>query len=286
MAIDRTAFNALVDDTGVGNGSIWDKSAIQTVLLDPIDAAIVAGGGTAAIQTTTSTGTVNNFGATVARRLVLRCNNASLLTLTGIQFSGSDGDVIDVVSVGAGQVDLAHQDAGSTAGYRLINFATSGKTSLAAGSGTARYVYDGTTSRWRLLIHDQGAWITPAYAAGDFTGGGSMTWTVDSGDVSAYAYWLKGRTLIVRWKLGTTSIGGTLNTIVQIKIPGGFSGVTSTTSGHMYGQGGVFANLSGAIVDTGAPTQIQLYTANFGAANYAASTNTSSFYGSIPIEVS
>jgi len=38
MPINRAPFNALVDDTGTGlTGSIWNKAAIQSVLLDPID---------------------------------------------------------------------------------------------------------------------------------------------------------------------------------------------------------------------------------------------------------
>jgi hypothetical protein len=41
MPINRAPFNALVDDDGSNTvGSLWNKSAIQTVLLDPIDAAI------------------------------------------------------------------------------------------------------------------------------------------------------------------------------------------------------------------------------------------------------
>ncbi len=40
MPINRAPFNALVDDTGTGlTGSIWNKAAIKSVLLDPIDAA-------------------------------------------------------------------------------------------------------------------------------------------------------------------------------------------------------------------------------------------------------
>lgn len=43
MPIDRTAFNALADDDGSNTtGSVWDKDAIEDVLLDPIDAAIAA----------------------------------------------------------------------------------------------------------------------------------------------------------------------------------------------------------------------------------------------------
>ena len=42
MAIDRTPFNALVDDDGSNLvGTIWNKAAIQGVLLDPIDTAIL-----------------------------------------------------------------------------------------------------------------------------------------------------------------------------------------------------------------------------------------------------
>jgi hypothetical protein len=41
MSIDRTNYNALVDDDGSNTvGSIWNKQAIKNVLLDPIDAAI------------------------------------------------------------------------------------------------------------------------------------------------------------------------------------------------------------------------------------------------------
>jgi len=43
MAIDRGPWNALVDDDGSNlTGSIWNKAAIKTVILDPTDAAIVA----------------------------------------------------------------------------------------------------------------------------------------------------------------------------------------------------------------------------------------------------
>jgi len=38
MAIDRAPWNALVDDDGSNLvGSVWNKAAIKTVLLDPID---------------------------------------------------------------------------------------------------------------------------------------------------------------------------------------------------------------------------------------------------------
>ena len=45
MAIDRTAFNALVDDTGDNlTGTVLTKAVVETVLLDPMDAALALGG--------------------------------------------------------------------------------------------------------------------------------------------------------------------------------------------------------------------------------------------------
>jgi hypothetical protein len=40
VAINRAPFNALIDDNGTGlTGSVWNKAAIQGVILDPVDAA-------------------------------------------------------------------------------------------------------------------------------------------------------------------------------------------------------------------------------------------------------
>jgi hypothetical protein len=48
MAINRAPWTALVDDDGSNlTGSIWNKAAIKTVLLDPIDAQISTGTWTA-----------------------------------------------------------------------------------------------------------------------------------------------------------------------------------------------------------------------------------------------
>lgn len=44
MAIDRTAYNALVNDDGSNTvGTVWSKTSIKDVLLDPIDTAIAIG---------------------------------------------------------------------------------------------------------------------------------------------------------------------------------------------------------------------------------------------------
>jgi hypothetical protein len=53
MAINRAPFNALVDDDGSGaSGSVWDKSKIASVILDPIDALLTEGGWTVQLTST------------------------------------------------------------------------------------------------------------------------------------------------------------------------------------------------------------------------------------------
>jgi hypothetical protein len=97
------------------------------------------------IQTTTSTGTQNNFAQTATRRLVLYANNATALTITGLT-AGSDGDQIDLISIGAGALTLSAQNASSTAANRLITM-TGGDLLVSS----ARLQYDSTTARWRVL---------------------------------------------------------------------------------------------------------------------------------------
>lgn len=223
MSINRTAYNALLDDDGSNTvGSAWTKTAIKDVLLDPIDTAIICQGVT---QTTTSTGTVNDFALSTGAAL-LRLNNASLLTLTGMT-AGLDGQVLDLVSIGAGRVDLMNLNTGSSSANRIIN-PISGTISLSPNSGRCRLRYDGTTGQWRVLEHEQGAWITPTFSAGNFAGNGSMTWTVGSGDVQNFSYHLRGRTLRVVVYVGTTTVGGTLSTALVITIPASFTAVGST----------------------------------------------------------
>lgn len=279
MPINRTAYNALVDDSGLGtDGSLWDKTAIKDVLLDPIDVAISAGGSSE--ETLTTTGTQTALAPTAT---FVRLNNASLLTIQGI-VAGAAGQRKTFVSVGAGQVDIANEHASATAANRITNQVT-GTISLAPGTGRVDLIYDATSARWKVIEHEQGAWIAPAYAAGDFTASGSMTWTVDAGDVEVYRYWLKGRSLVVNWVIVSSTVGGTLSTSLQIKVPGGFSVANQATNGMMYKDGAAAFAFAAAWASSATPTKIQLYTAGFGSTNWAATTNNTFTYGEMVIEV-
>lgn len=216
---------------------------------------------TSAAVTSTATGTQNDFGPSLPNHTVLRLNNASLLTITGLA-GGYDGQRVTLVSIGAGQVDLAHQSGSSTAANRLINIATTGPTSLAPGSGTAEYVYDGTSARWRLVRHDQGAWLAPATPT--FGGNGAQTWTGVTGTAS---YLLSGRMLFWSFDYSGT-VGGTPNTTLTITYPAGFNAGTPTQFG-LYNE---ITDARPGLYQTNASTMIGLFTDSSAGTNWTAGT--------------
>lgn len=65
------------------------------------------------------------------------------------------------------------------------------------------------------------AWTDVPFSAGNFTAGGSMTWTVGSGDVIRNAYRVLGKTLIWQVQLDTTTVGGTPANALKIAVPTG-----------------------------------------------------------------
>lgn len=189
-------------------------------------------------QTTTSTGTQNNFDLN-GRNTVLRCNNASLLTLTGftvLTAAPQAGDRVTVISINA-QVNFSHQ-TGSTAANQLFNFVTSGPTPILLGS--AVFVYDGTTSRWRLVNHIQGNWITPTFAAGNFTASGAMTWTVDAGDVAIQKYKVEGNTFTMALTVNTSSVGGVVASGLQVAVPNGYTTASDASNFLRVNDNGTF----------------------------------------------
>jgi hypothetical protein len=204
---------AAVNVTGAGSaGQVLTSNGASA---DPTFQANAALPG---VSTVTTTGNITALPLpTGSGNLVIYMNNATLATIQGIA-AGLSGQRLSIVSVGAGQVDCAHQNAGATAANRLINIATSGNTPLAAGTGSADFMYDATNSRWRLVTHEQGAWITPATPT--FSGNGSMTWTTVTVNLNRYK--LRGRDLTIQFDFNGTA-GGTPNTLLQFTLANGFT---------------------------------------------------------------
>lgn len=197
--------------------------------------------------------------------LTVRMDNATLSTIQGIA-PGLPFQRLTILSVGAGIVSLAHQNVSATAADRLINFVTSGVTMLAAGVGKAEFVYDDTTARWRLVVHEQGAFITPTFAAGDYTAQ-TGTWTVAG--AGAHQFLLEGRVLTFALSISGTTSG--TPAYVSITLPNGY-----TSAGDLYVPGYLHGNGAGAaemgIMNSAAAAGTTADFTRVGGANFGAGT--------------
>lgn len=229
----------------------------------------------------TTTGNIDDLDFT--NHSTIRMNNATLATIRGLK-AGKAGQKVTIISVGAGIVEFAHQNAGSVAANRLINFATSAPTRLAAGVGNATFQYDDVTDRWRLVDHNQGAFINQAYNAGDFTSQ-IGTWTVDAGDITTFAYYLAGRILTVTYYLDSTSISDAVSW-VGLNTPGGYlPALQMTIGGLMQFHAGVGPWAHGNSVTFSTTAVIRLYRHDFGATAWSVSTNNNSMRGTLSFPV-
>ncbi len=127
-----------------------------------------------------------------------------------------------------------------------------------------------------------GAWTTPAFDAANFTASGSMTWTVEAADVKTFSYLIIGKTMFLTVKLENTTVGGTPDTVLYIKIP-----ESKLAAKGAYGPYLSFDNNVGALGmwRTGAGIgNIYLYRNPAGDA-WSAVTNAACVYVSITVEI-
>lgn len=124
-------------------------------------------------------------------------------------------------------------------------------------------------------------WQTPTFAAGDFTANGAMTWTVDAGDVTTYAWRQDGKMMTVLITLATTTVGGTPNTQLQIKVPGGRTAAKRAINPCFILDNNV--RTTGYLDVAAGGTNITVNRTD--GANWTASTNLTYVYGQITFEV-
>lgn len=227
--------------------------------------SVPAGGGGSnefSVATTrTDTGAINNWAPGLSHNTFIRWNGSADGTLSGIA-GGTSGQVVTVRNITAAKVLYClHQSGLSSSGNKLKNDATSGATPIAAG-GFVTYTYDGTD--WHLTAHEQGSAIDVAFNAGDFTAP-TGTWTVTSGQVGYFYYWLRGRVLDIRVQVLSTTITGT-PAYLRVALPGGM------TAGHGSNTAASALSGGGFTVTVAAETVVRLYLP--GAAAYAAGSQT------------
>lgn len=269
IAALASANNGCLVTDGSGVPSI--SSTLPTAVKDNIRETVV---------TATDTGAVNNWAPGLAGHTLIEWNGASDAAITGLA-GGTTGQRVTVKNITTTKViTSAHQSGSSSAGNKFRNAATSGLTPVAAG-GWITYQYDGTD--WQLVNHEQGPWVTPTYAAGDYTAS-SGTFTVDAGDVLSNAYVLKGRTLTWAFQLDSASVSATPASL-RIKIPGGFTlgpnRVIASLSGNDNGAGAVpcFADFAAG------GTLVNVYHNAAASGTWATATNTTGIYGTVTVEV-
>src|SRR4029450_4583277 len=155
MAITRTPWT---DDDGTGTTGTIINNAEQTLPYNQIDAALVTGAHSVNVITTAGA----NLDLTTA------AGSIRLITLYGpsgvrsIAY-GNHGDLLVIQNTSTTIVDLIHGNATGT----LSNWVTSAPTRLAQ-NGAAIYRCDNGPGPWRLISHEQGAWITEPFNAANF----------------------------------------------------------------------------------------------------------------------
>lgn len=126
------------------------------------------------------------------------------------------------------------------------------------------------------------AWTTPSYDSANFVGGSSMTWTVESGDVTTYAWMMIGaHTMLVALYIGPGTIGGTPDLSCKIKIPNSKTATKTIRTGCL-----VYDNLTamnGILQATAGDTWIYCFKSDV--SNWTAGTNVNYVMGTITFEV-
>jgi hypothetical protein len=150
-AVTDSADPTLIQPSNWNDGHIFSGGSAGGMLIrDPTDATYGAkwlptSYATASLGTT---GVVNDYA--LGALGTLKCNNASLLTLTGVQ-AGVDGQLLRISAFNA-QVDIPHQDARSLSANRFANFPANGTVSLSPGTWA---LYQYSLDYWRL-VHSTG----------------------------------------------------------------------------------------------------------------------------------
>lgn len=127
------------------------------------------------------------------------------------------------------------------------------------------------------------AWTAVSFSAGNFTGNGSMTWTVASGDQAVFSYVEIGKTMVVTVNVVTSTVGGTPASTLQIKVPNSRTIGSAQASGsfHYIDNG---AAGTGLWVATAGGTTISLFKTALAPA-WTASTDNTYVYGTFVFEI-
>lgn len=129
-----------------------------------------------------------------------------------------------------------------------------------------------------------GEWTDVAFAAGNFSGSGTQTWTLTSGDQLSYRYMAIGKTLWILFDLETTSVGGVADVDLRLALPAGFTTASvSITGNFLYIDNGAASDIGYVRISGVGQSYIQLRKRD--SSNWTASVNNTSAIGTVMLEV-
>lgn len=120
------------------------------------------------------------------------------------------------------------------------------------------------------LVKFGNQWVAPAFSASNFQAGAGQIWDVSPGNVATYEYSLNGNKMTFNFCVNASTIGGTPNPALVIKIPDGFLSAKELTGYIHVSNNGVASHGYAQLV--AGNNSIFLYKDASGAANWAGST--------------
>lgn len=259
-----------------------DGAANQALVTNGSGTLSWSAAGTPTTETTTLTGTQNDFDLDAAFTH-LRCNNASALTLTGFTVAGgapTAGSRVIIQNVGSSTVRIADQDAGSAAANRIDTPSTRGQ--IIGAGGVIQLVYDDTDSRWKMIAVEPGTPITVAHAGGDYTAS-SGTWTVEAGDLLGFRYIQRGKFVTFIVNIDNSSTSATPAEL-RIALPNSFTGIAFQqfhAAGRIFDNGG--GHQGGVVALDASGTTLNVRRGDD--SNFAVATNNTDVMGNWTFEV-
>lgn len=127
-------------------------------------------------------------------------------------------------------------------------------------------------------------WTSVAYNAANFTGGGGMTWGVDSGDQITFKYNVIGKLLTVIFYFSGTDVTAPVGTDLRVTIPGGYTAASNVRSSSLWYNDAPTEG-TGLIVIGAGNTYMQFYKSNSGLNWTATAADNTAVAGSITFEI-
>ncbi len=224
------------------------------------------------------TGAQNNYAPGLIGDTTEFWSGASDATFSGLT-PGNIGQYYTLKNTGTKVAYFLHQSGLSNAGNKFTNIITVGNGTPVAAGGHITYQYDGTN--WQLIDHEQGIFISVAFSAGNFTANAG-TWTVASGNQTAFRYKVDGGRLTVIFSIENTSVaGGPVQ--LFIAIPNAFQALSLLFGQGINSDAGAADAIGIVIVKNTSAFKIENLKVGFGA--FGASTNTTSVYGTVTSDI-